>query len=111
MEIVLALVMLFTSKLLPKILEGKPCLDSKSNDLIDVQMMEEAKKFIIRMVRKKSFRTEVKTMTNNEKNEYVKVKLSHSKQNSFYLHQWQPFKNDEKCFLFHLKSSFHSQDV
>ena len=53
MEIVLALVMLFTSKLLPKILEGKPCLDSKSNDLIDVQMVEEAKKFIIRMVQKR----------------------------------------------------------
>ena len=23
---------------------------------------------------------------------------------------WEPFKNDEKCFLFHLKSSFGSQD-
>ena len=23
----------------------------------------------------------------------------------------QPFKNDEKCFLFHLKSSFRSQDI
>ena len=22
---------------------------------------------------------------------------------------WKPFKNDEKCFLFHLKSSFSSQ--
>ena len=22
-----------------------------------------------------------------------------------------PLKNDEKCFLFHLKSSFHSQDI
>ena len=22
-----------------------------------------------------------------------------------------PFKNDEKCFLFHLKSSFHSLDI
>ena len=53
MEIVFALVMLFVSKLLSKILEGKPCLDSKSNDLIDEQMMEEAKKFIIRMVQKR----------------------------------------------------------
>ena len=25
--------------------------------------------------------------------------------------QWKPFKNDEKCFLFHLKSSFRSQDI
>ena len=23
---------------------------------------------------------------------------------------WTPFKNDEKCFLFQLKSFFHSQD-
>ena len=24
---------------------------------------------------------------------------------------WKPFKNDEKCFLFNLKSSFRSQDI
>ena len=24
---------------------------------------------------------------------------------------WKPFKNDEKCFLFHLKSSFRSQNI
>ena len=24
----------------------------------------------------------------------------------FHLHQWKPFKNDEKCFLFHVKSFF-----
>ena len=24
---------------------------------------------------------------------------------------WKPFKNDEKCFLFHLKRSFRAQDV
>ena len=23
----------------------------------------------------------------------------------------KPFKNDKKCFLFHLKNSFHSQDI
>ena len=23
----------------------------------------------------------------------------------------EPFKNDEKCFLFHLKNSFRSQDI
>ena len=28
-----------------------------------------------------------------------------------YLFEWKPFKNDEKCFLFHLKSSFRSQDI
>ena len=26
----------------------------------------------------------------------------------FYLLQGNPFQNDGKCFLFHLKSSFHS---
>ena len=29
----------------------------------------------------------------------------------FYLIQWNPFKNDQKCFLFHLKSFFCSQDI
>ena len=29
----------------------------------------------------------------------------------FYLLQWKPFKNDERCFLFHLKSSILSQDI
>ena len=24
---------------------------------------------------------------------------------------WKPFKKDEKCFLFHIKSSFGSQDI
>ena len=24
---------------------------------------------------------------------------------------WKPFKHDEKCFLFHLNSSFRFQDV
>ena len=24
---------------------------------------------------------------------------------------WKPFENDEKCFSFHLKSYFHSQDI
>ena len=28
-----------------------------------------------------------------------------------YLRDWKAFKNDEKCFLFHLKSSFPSQDI
>ena len=28
----------------------------------------------------------------------------------FIFHQ-MPFKNYEKCFLFHIKSSFHSQDI
>ena len=28
-----------------------------------------------------------------------------------FLAKWQPFKNYEKCFLFHLKSSFRSQDI
>ena len=36
---------------------------------------------------------------------------SHLLKNLFYLRQYKPFKNDEKCFLFHLKSSFCSQDI
>ena len=31
--------------------------------------------------------------------------------NLCYLLDWKPFKNDEKCFLFHIKSSFRSQDI
>ena len=30
--------------------------------------------------------------------------------NWFYLLQWKPFKNDKRCFLFHLKCSFHSRE-
>ena len=28
-----------------------------------------------------------------------------------YLLHWKPFKNDEECFLFHLKIYFRSQDI
>ena len=28
-----------------------------------------------------------------------------------YLLQLKPFEGDEKCFLFHLKNSFRSQDI
>ena len=72
MKRVLALVMLFKSKLLSKISEGKTCLNSESNGLIDVQMLEEAKKLIIRMVPRRSFRTEIKTIRSNGKNQYIK---------------------------------------
>ena len=42
---------------------------------------------------------------------FIKVGLPPSKKNLFYLLHWESFKNDEKCFLFHLKSSFRSQDI
>ena len=29
----------------------------------------------------------------------------------YFFTNWYPFKNYEKCFLFHLKSSFHSWDI
>ena len=29
----------------------------------------------------------------------------------FLFHQKKAFKNDKKCFLFHVKSSFHSRDI
>ena len=32
-------------------------------------------------------------------------------QKNCYLFDWKPFRNDEKCFLFHLKSFFRSQDI
>ena len=31
--------------------------------------------------------------------------------NFYFFTKWQPFKNYEKCFLFHLKSFFSSQDI
>ena len=41
----------------------------------------------------------------------IKFGLLPSKINLIYLLQRKPFKNDEKYFLFHLKSSFHFQDI
>ena len=42
------------------------------------------------------------------KNKYwIKTGLSPSNKINFFL----PFKNDEKCFLFYLISSFCSQDI
>ena len=41
----------------------------------------------------------------------LKVGFSPSKKIFYYLLQWEPFKNNEQCFLFHLKSSFRSQDI
>ena len=41
----------------------------------------------------------------------LKVGLSPSKKDSCYLLGWKPSKNDEKYFLFHLKSPFPSQDI
>ena len=45
------------------------------------------------------------------KTKSIKVGLSPSKKKLRYLLHWKPLKNDEKCFLFHLKSSFCSQDI
>ena len=40
----------------------------------------------------------------------LNVGLSPSKK-LFYLLQWKPFKNDENCFIFRLKSFFRSHDI
>ena len=40
-----------------------------------------------------------------------KVGLSPSIKILVYLFHLKPFKNDDKCFLFHLKNSFCSQDI
>ena len=54
--------MLFKSRSLWHILEWKTCLDPKSKDLIDVQMIENTKKFIIRIVQKRSFEKQWQAM-------------------------------------------------
>ena len=36
---------------------------------------------------------------------------SHLLKKTFFLLRWKPFKYDEKCFLFHLKSSFPFRDI
>ena len=41
----------------------------------------------------------------------LEVRPSPSTKKLFYLLQWKTFINDEKCFLFHLKSSFRSQGI
>ena len=43
-------------------------------------------------------------------NSFFEIGLAASKKD-FYLLQLKPVKNGEKCFLFHLKSSFLSQDI
>ena len=40
----------------------------------------------------------------------IKAWLSPSK-NCLVILDCKPFKNDDKCFLFYLKSAFHSQDI
>ena len=41
----------------------------------------------------------------------IKVGLSPSKKILCYLLDLKPFRSYEKCILFHLKSSFRSQDI
>ena len=65
--------MLFKSRPLWQILEWKTCLDPKSKDLIDVQMIQNTKKFIIRIVQKRSFEKQFKIMTSNEKKKRKRI--------------------------------------
>ena len=44
-------------------------------------------------------------------NFHIKVGLSHSKKKILFASRIALEKNDEKCFLFHLKSLFHFQDI
>ena len=48
------------------------------------------------------------TLTDVIKEDYLKAD-SHLSKKLCYLLYWKPFKDDEICFLFHLKSSFRSQ--
>ena len=52
-------------------------------------------------------------MNNKQTSEniFTYIGLSLSKKSWFYLLQWKAFKNDEKSFLFHVNSSFRSQDI
>ena len=42
---------------------------------------------------------------------FIKAGLSPFKKNLCHLLDWKPFKNDEKSFLFHLKSSLRCPDI
>ena len=41
----------------------------------------------------------------------IKACVRHFLSNFCFSTKWYPFQNYEKCFLFHQKSSFHSQDI
>ena len=41
---------------------------------------------------------------------YIKSDSHFPEKNCYFL-DWKLFKNDEKCFLFHLKSCYRSQDI
>ena len=43
--------------------------------------------------------------------EKVKASVRYFVSNFYFLTKWKPFKNYEKCFLSHLKSSFGSRDI
>ena len=60
------------------------------------------------MVKQFSLRVSL-TIMKNEK--LLKVEFSPSRKILLYLLQCKPFKNDVKCLLFHLKTSFRSQDI
>ena len=42
---------------------------------------------------------------------FVKACVRYFLSNLYFFTKWWHFKNCEKCFLFHLKSSFHSWDI
>ena len=42
---------------------------------------------------------------------YSKACVRYFLSNFYFFTKWWPFKNYEKCFLFHLKSSFRSRDI
>ena len=45
------------------------------------------------------------------KNKYFTGRVCYFISNFYFFTKWYPFKNYEKCFLFHLKSSFCSWDI
>ena len=42
---------------------------------------------------------------------HLKAQVCYFLSNFYFFNKWWPFKNYKKCFLFHQKSSFCSQDI
>ena len=67
------------------------------------------KKIMIKKVKKKSYLLNLIFWVCNPKHIFFWALKVHSKVWDNF-GNWKPFKKDEKCFLFHLKSYFRSQD-
>ena len=67
--------------------------------------------FRLQRTRSTSLQNQTIQFTTRITQDIIKVGLSPSKKILCYLLDWKPLRSYEKCFLFHLKSSFCSQDI